>query len=412
MTILQGILARLDRLCDAITLSSRRVLAFFAAMVWVIYGSFLIKGYFIDDYRLIHNSLRDAIVSPFGSDHFRPLWGVSLYLSNVLFKSVIFDRVINYFLLALFIFMVFKLTLNIVQRLRQDRLDSPIGAPAKIALILGMFIMVLPSIPFHAVWISGRHDLLMGIFFIAALLFFYKNRVSESAWFLILALLSKSTILFTPLFFVAKSIRSGQKIKGVLLFLIPFIGIFAYSMIMLSSGHSAQSHLLGLSPIQKLLNHGAHLLEFYVTLIVPIPFFTTLWHGLIYELGFIFLLLSVRFRLKMAYYDFLWLFVLTSITSAMMPELRIATLHVVFLSLFVMSCVFGVRSYKMLYTGLILMWGCLLYSSVCVASNLTMSNHFDPNTPPEIKKVVLYPNNYYTIKRDTLIKLKDAVFND
>ncbi|MGE4169366.1 MAG: hypothetical protein AB7F28_01440 [Candidatus Margulisiibacteriota bacterium] len=365
---------------------------FFTALVFGVYGAFLGGGYFLDDDILIHHTLQDALFSPLGNYHFRPLWGLSIYLTNLVVHNPVLDRFWNYLLLGGFLLLVFRFW---------DR----VLANTQTALMGTLFILILPTIPYHAVWISGRQDLLMGIFFLAAFHYFELKRPGPGVVYLMLALLSKVTVLLSPLYFIGSLFRQGQRRLAWVLSG-GFLGVAGLSLLKLGQHHVAQTHLLHLPLMLRLANMAAHVGEFCLTLIFPIPFFSSVWHGALYVLGLCLILGSVRLDWSKGRPDFLILFILISATTVVTPELRIATLNILFLLAYVLTCPRTIRHPRVLKVGLGLVFAALLIATLTVSKLLIQNTNRDPSKPYQ-GSGALYANGYYGEKRTLLIGLKN-----
>ncbi|MFC1770689.1 hypothetical protein ACFLZV_02270 [Candidatus Margulisiibacteriota bacterium] len=360
-------------------------------IIIALYGTSLKFGYFVDDYQLIHtDTIKEIFYNPMNIVHFRPIWTASFWLTNFFGHSPVFDHFFNIFLGILTVFTIFNFFKFFTKK-------------PFLSFALTAFWVCLPWTSYYFVWISARTDFFLIIFTLLSIQRFYEGKDFQSVLFLFLALLSKVTIILLPLFFIHKSYKK-KKIKTSLSYLFVFIIYLIFSFYFLTTFGQAEAHLKNLPVYVKLANHFAHLVEFFVQIIIPFPFFSGFWHVLIYLSGLVLFIISISFDIKKINLDLLACFLLTSITSAVTPELRIAGLHSIFLMICILSIITSIKNKHLLVLGLGLI--CLSYIYALFQTKQIFNSGWIDSSKPCPAKQSLYPNNYYQQKRQFLIKIR------
>ncbi len=363
------------------------------ALVILIYGDTLAYGYIWDDRMLVQLGLRDALERSFDGLHVRPVWYLSYVLTQRLEASAVFEHGVN---LALF-----ALATVLAHRLALAMLESR-AAASMVTLVW----VLLPWNAYPVTWISQRNDLLLFVFGFTAVLAMRRGRY-VLAWFcLALAMFSKVTLIAVPLYFIWRARRSGHRLAAV-----AFSALFVAYLALALRGYllylEPAAHLEQVGWLLRLLRFPLHWLEHLVLLAVPVPFFLSILHVLVYLGGFAGLLFSTTRRRPRedGRHDIWLLAVLASLAAAVTPELRICG----FESLFWLLAVAQHRRLRAPLPAAIALAAVLAAFGAGIVATKAI---FDTRQPVSVGNPSLYPNDYYRQRRAVLTGLSKIESGD
>ena len=356
------------------------------ALVGLLYGDALGYGYLWDDHWLISLRPTDILASSLQTLHVRPIWYLSYVLSQGLVASAAFEHLVSLAMFALSVALAFRLAVAF-------------GCRRPVAWAIAAIWALLPWNAYPAVWIAQRNDLLMFLFGFSALLLMRRERWGLAWLCMALAVLSKSTIAFVPLFFAWRAREKGLR-RTALAFVVLFtvymgLSLRAYVLYLEPSAHVEQ-----LSWLLRLARFPLHWLEHMLLLALPVPFLLGIAHTAIYAVGLVgFLVTSRRATggpgVESVGRD-LWLLALFASLPAMVtPELRICGLE----SLFWLLVLARMRAWP---PRAALALAVLL--GAYAAGSMATKTLFDTRrvAPSSEERHDLYPNDYYRQRRELL----------
>ena len=387
------------------------VIFFGISLIISSFHSILSFGYGLDDFYLVSRSFQDALYKNIdnGSIHFRPIWYLSYPFVNIISDSSGFHHFVNLLIhfanCILVYFLIRKYLGNIIP----------------ILLIVTWSILPWCVIPY--IWLAQRADLLMAFFLLLAVILSNNENNKYSYISTIAAYLSKSTCLFFPLAYSSRAILKRNKtdyIFGIFSFAI-FLGI---ALLMYKNGLSnidgnfrTENHSFPI--FLKLANFVKNFVLNWFLLFLPIPFFTSFSHGIIWffvSISLIFFLIKYgKFSSESRF--FLLLALLVSFTSAITPELRITYIQTLFIIIFYfisikdLFLIEKVDKYKSIFLSININFksSCILilisllfiissYSNQVTAKNFKTEIYSLQKSKD--KEHCLYVNNFYTWSRE------------
>ncbi len=374
------------------------------ALAILAYGDTLAFGYAWDDKMLVRLDLSQALERSFQGLHVRPVWYLSYVLTQQLAESAVFEHLVNLTL--------FALATVLAHRLALAWLERP-GA----AWIVTLVWMLLPWNAYPVTWIAQRNDLLVFVFGFSAVLALRRGRYLLAWLTLALAMFSKVTVAFVPLYFLWHAFRSGYR-RAALAFGLLFITYLALALRGYALYLETAQHLEPLAWSLRMLRFPLHWLEHLALLAVPMPFFLSIGHALFYLIGLAGLLFSSQPANKPAEQqggargtggaatepaDICLLALLASLPTAVTPELRICG----FESLFWLLAIARLRSWRSLVPAASALAAVLMAFTVSIAATKPI---FDrrPGQPATDEQSSLYPNDYYRLRRQMLLRLVSA----
>lgn len=361
------------------------------ALVVLAYGNSLGFGYIWDDHLLVQLDLPSALELSFQGIHVRPIWYLSYVLSQQLASSAAFEHFLNLALFAIAAVLAHRVALEMLGR-------------RTAAWVVTLVWALLPWNAYPVAWIAQRNDLLIFIFGFAAILSLRHGKYALAWLLLALALFSKVTIAFLPLFFIWQAHRRGHD-RAAMAFGALFVTYLALATRAYALYVEPAAHLESLAWSLRLLRFPLHWLEHLALLAVPIPFFLGTIHALLYLAGLVGVLLSSRARTRRGepaprQYDALKLAILASLMSAVTPELRICG----FESLFWLIAIAEHRRWHSPFLAASALTAMLAAYSLSIAATKTI---FDTRlSQPATEQQNLYPNDYYQLRRGAISSLE------
>ncbi len=361
-------------------------------LVILAYGDTLAFGYVWDDHMLVKLDLRQALEHSFQGLHVRPVWYLSYVLSQQLAASAAFEHFLSLAMFALATVLAHRLALVMLER----------RAAAWTVTLVWAF---LPWNAYPVTWIAQRNDLLIFIFGFAALLALHRGRYALAWLSLALAMFSKVTLAFVPLFFVWRAHRHGHR-RAAMAFGALFLAYLALALRAYVLYLEPAPHLEQLAWSLRLLRFPLHWLEHLALLAVPVPFLLSLLHALLYLAGLAGLALSSRSAKRRApgprgRHDAWMLAILASLATAITPELRICG----FESLFWLIAIAQHRRWRSPAPAAIALTMVLAAYGASIAATKPI---FDTRlTQPPEERPGLYPNDYYRLRRSALSSLAE-----
>ncbi len=361
----------------------------------LVYGDTLAYGYVWDDHMLVRLDLGEALARSFHGLHVRPVWYLSYVLSQRLAPSAAFEHLLSLAMFALATVLAYRLALVTLERR---------AAAWTVTLVWAL----LPWNVYPVTWIAQRNDLLLFIFGFAAVLALHRGR-HVFAWLaLALAMFSKVTVAFVPLFFIWRACRRGHR-RAAAAFGVLFLAYLALAFRAYALYLEPALHLEQLSWSLRLLRFPLHWLEHLVLLAVPAPFCTGVLHALLYLAGLAGLLLTSKAASRPAdsgpgdrqsgRHDAWMLAILASLVAAVTPELRICG----FESLFWLLAVAGHRRWRSPLPAAVALAAVLAAYGAGIWATKAI---FDTRVgPPSAERPGLYPNDYYRLRREALSRL-------
>ncbi len=356
------------------------------AVAVLAYGDTLTYGYAWDDHLLTGLDPRSALERSLEGLHVRPIWYLSYVLTGQLAESAVFEHLVN---LALF-----ALAAVLARRLALGWMGRP-GA----AWIATLVWVLLPWNAYPVTWIAQRNDLLIFVFGFAALLALDRGKYLLAWLALALALFSKVTVAFVPLYFVWRAHRRGHRRAaaafGALFAVYLLLALRAYALYLEPAEHLDQV-VWGL----RLLRFPLHWLEHLVLLAVPVPFFLGALHALLYLAGLGGLLWSSRQSPLTPGGRNLWMLaLLASLPAAVTPELRICG----FESLFWLLAIARHCRWRRRLPAVIALAAVLAaYGAAIWATKPIFDRRI--GSPSTDERPSLYPNDYYRLRRQVLVR--------
>ena len=357
-------------------------------MALLLYARTIFFGYFNDDFFLVNLSFEEAFMHSFRGLHFRPLWYFSYPITNLFFQSPVLDHTVNVLLYALGSILAF-LTAEIY-----------LGSRPK-AFVLTLVWVLVPWNLFPAVWISQRNDLLVFCFTFSALIMLHKGKYGAALANITCSVLSKVSAIFMPVYFVYYTL-ARKRIVYSLLFTIVFITyvILALRAVNLYyDGTGSEFHNAGLAV--KLAGYTYHWTESLLLQFVPIPFFGSVVHGLVYAGGLILVIASARVAVDKVNIELVLLFLCSSGASLVTSDMRTLGLETFFLLLLAFGHL-KLEPRKGLI-GMAVIIACYLVSIFITLPSLN-TGFTDPSIERD-SPWPIYPNRYYALKKDLLADL-------
>lgn len=356
-------------------------------LVILIYGDTLAYGYIWDDHMLVQLDPDEALARSFEGLHVRPVWYLSYVLSQRLVASAAFEHFLNLAMFALAVVLAYRLARWMLGRRR---------AAWAVTLVWAL----LPWNAYPVTWIAQRNDLLIFVFGLAALLALHHRRYVLAWIALALALFSKVTLAFVPLFFIWRAHTRGHR-RAALAFGALFVAYLALALRAYALYLEPGPHLEQLSWGLRLLRFPLHWLEHLVLLAVPVPFFLGVLHALLYLAGLAGLLLASRAATRPPGWHDAWILaIFTSLVTAVTPELRICG----FESLFWLLAIVQHRRWPWPLPAAVALAAVLAAYGAGIAATKAI---FDTRTgqPDAVERPALYPNDYYRLRREALSSL-------
>lgn len=361
-------------------------------IVLLLYARTIFFGYFNDDFFLVNLSFEEAFMHSFRGMHFRPLWYFSYPITNFFFQSSVLDHTVNILLYALSSVLGFGVArIYLASRTR--------------AFALTLIWVFVPWNLFPAAWISQRNDLLVFCFTFSALIMLHKGKHGAALANITCSVLSKVSAIFMPVYFVYYTL-ARKRIVYSLLFTIVFITyvILALRAVNLYyDGTGSEFHDAGLAV--KLAGYTYHWTESLLLQFVPIPFFASVVHGLVYAGGLILVIASAGVAVEKVNIELVLLFLCSCGASLVTSDMRTLGLETFFLLLLVFSHLkFEPRKGLI---GTIVIVACYL-----VSINITLPSLNTGFTDPSIERDSPWPeylDRYYRIKKELLQNLVDRV---
>ncbi len=241
------------------------------ALALLTYWPGLRFGYIWDDFLLIDLDAAGAWELAFQGLHFRPVWYLSYVLTQQVSESAVFEHGLSLAMFALSVLLAFR----VAQVFLEKR-----GA----AWLVTVVWTLLPWQAYPAIWIAQRNDLLIFIFGFSAILALQRQRYVV-AWFLLtIAVFSKITLMFVPLYFVWKAHRDRRR-RAVVAFLALFLVHLGFALRGYLVHFEPGPHLAPATWMVQQLRFPAHWLEHMLLLGVPVPFFVGFGHAALYLSG-------------------------------------------------------------------------------------------------------------------------------
>ena len=242
------------------------------ALVFLVYGDTLAYGYIWDDHMLVRLDADGALERSFQGIHVRPIWYLSYVLTQRLAASPALEHFVNLAMFAVAVVLAYRLALAWLGRR---------GTAWTVALAWTL----LPWNAYPVTWIAQRNDLLIFLFGFAAALGLRNGKYGLAWCCLALAMFSEVTVAFVPIYFIWRAYRSGHPRAavafGALLAVYLAPALSAYMLYL-----EPAAHLDELAWGLKLARFPLHWLEHLVLLAVPVPFFLSVGHALLYLVGF------------------------------------------------------------------------------------------------------------------------------
>ncbi len=354
------------------------------ALVFLVYGETLAFGYVWDDHMLVRLGLGDALEHSFQGLHVRPVWYLSYVLSQWLVPSAAFEHLLN---LALF-----ALSVVLAHRLARVTLGRRTAA-----WTVTLVWTLLPWNAYPVTWIAQRNDLLIFVFGFTAVLALHHRRYVLAWLALALALFSKVTLIFVPLFFMWQAQRRGHR-RASLAFGALFAAYLALALRAYALYLEPAPHLEQLAWGLRLLRFPVHWLEHLVLLAVPVPFFLGVFQALLYLAGLAGLVLGSRPATRPTGSHDVWILaILASLVTAVTPELRICGFESLFWLLAIARC----RRWRSPLPAAIALAAVLAAYGAAIAATKTI---FDTRMgqPDAVERPGLYPYDYYRLRREAL----------
>ena len=358
------------------------------ALVLLAYGDTLGFGYIWDDHLLTRLDLSAALERSFHGLHVRPVWYLSYVVSQRLAASPVVEHAVNLSLFALAAVLAYRLSVEML------------GERAK-AWIVTLVWLALPWNAYPVTWIAQRNDLLIFVFGFGAILALRRDRFALAWVLLALALFSKVTVAFVPLFFVGYAHRRGRR-SATVAFSALFVVYLALALRAYLLYLEPASHLEQLGWVTRLLRFPFHWLEHLALLVVPVPFLLSVAHALLYFAGLAGVLLSSKpttpaGESPVGRHDAWVLAGLASLVAAVTPELRICG----FESLFWLIAITQLRGWRFkppLALGLAALLAA--YAMGIAATKPIFDTRLEPAPTDEPRG--LYPTDYYQLRRAVL----------
>lgn len=365
---------------------------FLISIIIIFFVDSIFYGYIWDDFWLTTITLDEIINKTFNSYLIRPVMFFSYYLSNLIFKSSIFDHLINILLFIYLIKLMFDFT--------RDRFNK------KAAFLIILFWIFLPWVSHTIIWISQRNDTLMLIFFFLALKQLKNDKIVSSGFFLLLSLLSKLTVFLAPIYFIFKS--KNNKFR---LFFFSILQMFFLYVAYLSYKRGLQElkHINELSFIENIFLKFYHLAEGLLTQIIPIPYFVNFYHFIIYLSTLVLIFYALKrqkINLKKTLTDSLFLFFIFWMPLSINSELRVAIPSSFFL-IYTCGHLFNYADKKLqMAFGILFLFN--LTTTFYSKSNFK-SLEFDQTKYLDEPENDFYNNSYYKSKKEFLLKVKNRL---
>ncbi len=368
----------------------------------ILYGPSIYYGYLFDDFGLLNITIGDVFVYSFNGIHVRPVWYLSLFLTNLFGHSSVLDHAINLILFLVTCLLGFRVASNFL------------GQERKAFLVITIWT-VLPWNSFSVMWISERNDLLVEIFTFIALLNLHRGNYIGSMVSTILALFSKVTAMFLPLFFIAKTYRTRAYAYTTMfaVVMIAYWVLVVRAVIINFSELSSQGHSykLGVGLVFRLIIWCTHYFEALMVQFLPIPYFLNPWFFGIYFFGMIGVGFFVLFDISKVNRDAIILALLCTGTGFMYPELRIMGLSSFFIIVAIVSSHVRIKNQMgfVISFATIIIFFCL---GIFISRPAFNTGIFDLTQATAYwqRPTGGYLNNYYEAKKDWLIYFYNVIF--
>lgn len=367
--------------------------AVLAFVILLLYTEVIWYGYCKwNDRELVILTWSGALKEAFFGLHVRPIWYLTYAVTNAFGHSPLLDHVVN-------------LILFVVSALLAHRVARVFIAQRKRAFLATLTWVLLPWNAYPASWIAQRNDLLIYIFGFLAILAFYKNRHGASFLYMTIAVFSKVTVAFLPLFFTWKAVRR-RSFRAAFCFTGLFLGyaLLAFHNYMnyyLDFGEVAQ-----LSSMARVLVFPFHWVEHFFLLLVPLPFWVSPLQAAIYAAGFVGLAVGCfplrQSKEEPSSLDLLVIALLTSVLSLVSSELRICG----FESLFWLILL--VRHVQIRRLALVRVSYALVLVSYIWSIQVTKPIFVAPESEEEGPEY-FYPNGYYEERYEIIFDLMKSV---
>lgn len=295
------------------------VLPLWALLWWAAFGASLGHGFIADDFTVVPVSFAEAWHQATHTQYLRPVWWLSYPLVNALFgPSALAHHIAGHALhLA-------NCALALVL------LRGWIGEWRALAAVLAWSLA--PQVAFPVGWIAQRNDLLMTLFVLLALIAHERGRRGAAAALYLVGYLAKLTCLALPLALLTRhGLRreKGDAVAGAILTVLGAAGVLWGLQF-----YQPEPHIAALGPGLRLLNTAKNLALGLSLTVVPLPFMASWWSMAAWSLfaGLLGLLLLRHARGSEAASRLLLLAALAALPLALMAELRITYLMLLFLS--------------------------------------------------------------------------------
>jgi hypothetical protein len=370
----------------------------------ILYGPSIYYGYLFDDFKLLNITISDVFNYSCYGIHVRPVWYLSLYLTNLFGHSSVLDHATNLILFLIACALGFKVASKFLGQERK-------------AFIVTLIWIVVPWNSFSVMWISERNDLLVEIFAFLALLSMDRKNYTRSLVSVILALFSKVTAMFLPVYFIFKTYRM-KAYAYTIMFTVAMISCWilaARAVVMNFSELSSQgySYKLEVNLVVRLIIWCAHYFEALIVQFLPLPYFLNPWFLGLYLIGVIGLSVFVFFDIRKVNKDAILLALLCAGPGFMYPELRILSLSSFFIIVAIVSSYARIKN-KMgfvISVAMIMSFFCL---GIFVSRSAFNTRAYDltQDTVYWQSSTGGYLNNYYEGKKTWLINLYNVVFHN
>lgn len=294
------------------------ILPLWALLWWAAFGASIGQGFIADDFTVVPVSFAEAWHQATHTQYLRPVWWLSYPLVNTAFgPSALAHHLVGHVLHLANCGLAFVL------------LRGWIGEGRALAAVLAWSLA--PQVAFPVGWIAQRNDLLMTLFVLLALIAAEHGRRGTAAALYLAGYLAKLTCLALPLALLGtRGLRraKGDPVAGVILTALGVAGVL-WGLQFYEPG----PHLAALGPGLRLVNTAKNLALGLALTAVPLPFMGTAWSIAAWSLfAVLFGLLLLRHaRASEAATRLLLLAALSALPLALMAELRITYLMLLFL---------------------------------------------------------------------------------
>jgi hypothetical protein len=289
------------------------------ALLWyAAFGASLGHGFIADDFTVVPVGFAGAWHEATHSQYLRPVWWLSYPLVNAAFgQSALAHHIVGHLLHLANCALAFVL------------LRDWIGEGRSLGAVMAWSLA--PQVAFPVGWIAQRNDLLMTLFVLLALLAAERGRRGQGAALYLIGYLAKLTCLALPLALLTRhGLRreKGDALAGMVLTALGVAGVLWGLQF-----YQPEAHLAALGPALRLANAAKNLALGWGLTALPLPFMASAWSIAAWAVfaALLAVLLLRHARANAAATRLLLLAALASLPLALMGELRITYLMLLFL---------------------------------------------------------------------------------